>query len=83
MFFHIFTQFSFIFPSEYKLSQKKTCKPHLLALDELIFLDDPMKEQRESYTALSQEEKEDVENSIIGDSEDTAGAGNSQNQIFN
>ena len=82
MFFHVFTQFSFIFPCEYK-SQRKTCKLHLLALDELIFLDDPMKEQRESYTALSQEEKEDVENSIIGDSEDTAGAGNSQNQIFN
>ena len=42
-----------------------------------------MKEQRESYSALSQEEKEDVENSIMGDSEDTVGPGKSQNQIFN
>ena len=49
---------------------------------DFLYLDDEITKQEEAYSALSEEEKEQVENSIVGDEDedDNAGPGPSKYQ---
>ena len=49
---------------------------------DFLYLDDEITKQKEAYSALSEEEKEQVENSIVGDDDedDNTGPGTSKYQ---